>query len=288
MAEVSFGDWLKHRRLGLGLTQDQLALQINCSTSALRKFESEERRPSAVTIKQLADIFNIPPEERKSFLRFARGDWQASEGCDTDHAPWRLSSIVQQSNLPSLFTSFIGREKEQREVISLLKKNRMVTLAGAGGMGKTRLAIQVGHQLLHAYPNGVWFIPLDSLSDPLRVTQIVASIFGIQEGHDRQVIETLINVLREKTSLLILDNCEHLLDSCTTLIKSLLTHCPNLRILTTSREIFNVEGEATYYLSSLSTPKESDSLEKISEYESIQLFVDRAALALSTFQLRLH
>jgi non-specific serine/threonine protein kinase len=155
-------------------------------------------------------------------------------------------------------------------------------------MGKTRLAIQVGHQLLHAYPNGVWFIPLDSLSDPLRVTQIVASIFGIQEGHDRQVIETLINVLREKTSLLILDNCEHLLDSCTTLIKSLLTHCPNLRILTTSREIFNVEGEATYYLSSLSTPKESDSLEKISEYESIQLFVDRAALALSTFQLRLH
>ena len=71
MAEVSFGDWLKHRRLGLGLTQDQLALQVNCSTSALRKFESEERRPSAETIKQLADIFDIPAEERKSFLRFA-------------------------------------------------------------------------------------------------------------------------------------------------------------------------------------------------------------------------
>lgn len=285
MAELSFGDWLKHRRLGLGLTQDQLALQINCSTSALRKFESEERRPSAETIKQLADIFNIPPEERKSFLRFAHGDWQAYAGDDTDKAPWRLSNIDQQSNLPSLLTSFIGREKEQREVISLLKKNRMVTLAGAGGIGKTRLAIQVGRQLLHAYPNGVWFVPLDSLSDPVRVPQTVASIFGIQEVPNRQVIDTLIYVLHEKNSLLIFDNCEHLLDSCSTLIRTLLLHCPNLRILTTSRETLKVEGEATYYLSSLSTPKESESLEKIAGYESIQLFVDRAGLALSTFQL---
>lgn len=285
MAEESFGEWLKHRRLGSGLTQAQLALQVNCSTSALRKFESEERRPSAETIKQLADIFNIPPEERGSFLRFARGDWQASASSEPDNAPWRLSNIDQQSNLPSLFTSFIGRAKEQRELISLLKKNRMVTLGGAGGMGKTRLAIQVGHQLLHTYADGVWFIPLDSLSDPLRVPQTVASVFGIQEGHNRQVMEILIHVLREKTTLLILDNCEHLLESCTTLVRILLTRCPNLRILTTSREILKVEGEATYYLSSLATPQESDSLEKISEYDSIQLFVDRAALALPTFQL---
>jgi len=285
LAEVSFGDWVKRRRLGLGLTQDQLALQINCSTSALRKFESEERRPSAETIEQLADIFNIPSEERRSFLRFARGDWQAFVGSETENAPWRLSIIDQQSNLPSLLTSFIGREKEQREVINLLKKNRLVTLAGAGGIGKTRLAIQVGHQLLPEYPHGVWFVPLDSLSDPLRVPPTVASVFGIREGIDRQVIETLKNVLRPKTSLLILDNCEHLLDACTQLIKVLLTHCPNLRVLTTSREILKMEGEATYYLPSLSIPEVSDSLEKISEYESIQLFVERAALALSTFQL---
>lgn len=285
MAEVSFGDWLKRRRNGLGLTQDQLALQINCSTSALRKFESEERRPSAETIEQLAEIFDIPPEERKPFLCFARGDWQAFVGGDTENAPWRSSNIDQQSNLPSLFTSFIGREKEQREVINLLKKNRLVTLAGAGGIGKTRLAIQVGHQLLHDYPHGVWFVPLDSLSDPLRVPQTVASVFGIREGADRQVTETLKNILRWKTSLLILDNCEHLLDASAGLIMILLTHCPNLRILTTSREILKMEGEATYYLPSLSTPEGSASLEKMGEYESIQLFVERAALTLSSFQL---
>lgn len=285
MAEVSFGEWLKRRRTGLGLTQDQLALQINCSTSALRKFESEERRPSAEMIEQLAEIFNIPADERTSFLRFARGDWQAFPGNDTENAPWRLSAIDHQSNLPSLFTSFIGREKEQHEVIDLLKKNRLVTLAGAGGIGKTRLAIQVGHQLLLDFPHGVWLVPLDSLSDPLRVPQTIASVFGIREVVDREVVETLKNVLRTQSTLLILDNCEHLLDACVQLINTLLTHCRNLRVLTTSREILKVEGEATYYLSPLSIPAGSDSLEKISEYESIQLFVERAALALSTFQL---
>lgn len=285
MAEVSFGDWLKRRRMGLGLTQNQLALQINCSTSALRKFESEERRQSAETIKQLADIFNIPPEERKSFLRFARGDWQAFAGSDTENAPWRLTNIDQPSNLPSIFTSFIGREKEQQEVINLLKKNRLVTLTGTGGIGKTRLAIQVGHQLRPDYAHGIWFVPLDSISDPLRVPLTVASVFGIREVIDREVIETLKNDLRLKTSLLILDNCEHLLDACAQLTNTLLRHCPNLRILTTSREILKMEGEATYYLPSLSTPEGSQSLETISEYESIQLFVERAAMALSTFQL---
>ena len=285
MAEVSFGEWLKRRRNGLGLTQDQLALQINCSTSALRKFESEERRPSAETIEQLADIFDIPLEERKPFLRFARGDWQAFPGGDTDNAPWRGSIPDQQSNLPSSVTSFIGREKVQREVINLLKKNRLVTLAGTGGIGKTRLAIQVGHQVRPDYPHGVWFVPLDSLTDPERVSQTVASVFGIREGMDRQAIEALKNFLLGKSLLLILDNCEHLLDACTQLSKSLLAHCPDLRILTTSREILNIEGEATYFLPTLSIPERSNSLEILSEYESIQLFVDRAALVLSQFQL---
>jgi predicted ATPase/DNA-binding XRE family transcriptional regulator len=285
VAEVSFGTWLKRRRSGLGLTQNQLALQINCSTSALRKFESEERRPSAETVEQLAVILDIPPEERKSFLRFARGDWLAFEGGNTANAPWRSSNLDQKSNLPSLFTSFIGRQKERGEVIDLLKKNRLVTLAGAGGIGKTRFAIQVGHQLLHDYPHGVWFVPLDSLSEPSRLPQTVASVFGIREGVDRQVTETLKNVLRWKTLLLILDNCEHLLDSCAQLIVILLTHCPNLRVLTTSREIFKLEGEATYYLPSLSTPKKSASLDIMAEHESIQLFVERAALTQSSFQL---
>lgn len=196
LAEVSFGEWLKRRRNAVGLTQEHLASQINCSTSALRKFESEERRPAAEVVEQLADIFSIPPEERKSFLRFARGDWQAFGRGDTEEAPWRVVNIAQPSSLPTFIASFIGRGKEQEEVILLLRKNRLVTFAGAGGMGKTRLAIQVGHRLLRDYPDGVWFVPLDSLSDPMLVPQTVASVFDVREGADQPVIETLKNVLR--------------------------------------------------------------------------------------------
>lgn len=285
MAEVSFGEWLKRRRGAEGWTQEQLAQKIHCSTSALRKFESEERRPSTDVVEQLAEIFNVPREERLSFLHFARGDWQAIGSKGPEASPWQVSETALQSNLPSPISSFVGRDKEQVEVIHLLKKNRLVTLSGPGGIGKTRLALQVGQQLLHDFPDGVWFVPLDSLSDPLHVPQTVASVFDVREGTNQQVIETLKNVLRRKTLLLILDNCEHLLDACAQLITTLLAYCPNLRILTTSREILNMEGEATYYLLSLSLPEESASPVKLAEYESIQLFIERARLAQSTFHL---
>lgn len=285
LAEVSFGEWLKRRRSVLGLTQEQLAQQIHCSTSALRKFESEERRPSAEVVQQLADIFKIPAEEHESFLRFARGDWQAFGGGDTEESPWRLTSVDQKSNLPSLITSFIGRENEQGEVIHLLKKNRLVTITGTGGIGKTRLAIQVGQRLLPDYPHGVWFVALDALSDPLLVPQTVAAAFEIRDVAERPIIETLQYVLRDKTTLLILDNCEHLLDACRQLTAPLLSHCPNLTLLATSREILNIEGEARYSLPSLSMPVESTDPEKAAESESVQLFVERAALALSAFKL---
>lgn len=285
MAEVSFGEWLKRRRSAWGLTQQQLALQIHCSISALRKFESEERRPSAEVVRQLAQIFNIPPEEHESFLRFARGDWQAFAGNYTEEAPWRVPILDERSNLPSFITSFIGREQEQNAVINLLKKNHLVTIAGTGGIGKTRLAIQVGNRLIYDFPHGVWFVPLDSLFDPLLVPQTVAATFNIRQSVDRPIMETLKHVIRGKTLLLILDNCEHLLDACIQLSSSLLTHCPNLRILSTSREILKMEGEATYSLPSLSIPSGSAAPERLAEYESIQLFVERAGLALSTFQL---
>ncbi len=285
MAELSFGEWLKRRRGAEGWTQQQLAQKINCSTSALRKIESEERRPSAQIIQQLAQLFKIPEEEHKTFLRFARGDWQAYAGDHVKEAPWRVSSSELQSNLPSHITSFIGREKEQDDAIQLVRKNRLVTLAGIGGIGKTRLAIQVGYQLLSEYSDGVWFVTLESLSDPVRVPQTVATLFDVREGVDQPITDTLKNVLRHKTLLLILDNCEHLLDACAQLIKTLLAYCPNLRILITSRELLNVEGEAAYYLPSLSMPERNADPENLAEYASIQLFVERATLAQSTFQL---
>ena len=178
----------------------------------------------------------------------------------TEHAPGARQISINHPTCLLLLTSFIGRGKEQRgghfpfqkELYGYsrrCRRNGENTAGYSSGASTGAMPIQMEFGLS----------PWTALSDPLRVPQTVASVFGIQEGHDRQVIETIIHVLREKTSLLILDNCEHLLEACTTLVRTLLTHCPNLRILTTSREILKVEGEATYYLSSLSTPKESGS-----------------------------
>ena len=195
-------------------------------------------------------------------------------------------TIAPKHNLPLQLSTFIGREKEQDEINNLLAKNRLVTLAGVGGIGKTRLALRVGQRLLNDYQNGVWVVALESLSDPVLIPTTVASVFDIRESHDRPIIEILINVLREKTTLLILDNCEHLLDACAQLIKTLLQNCPNLKILVTSREVLGISGEAIYYLPSLSIPEQqNDSIEKLIEYEAIQLFTERAALAHSSFIL---
>lgn len=190
------------------------------------------------------------------------------------------------TNLPAPLTTFIGREKEQAEIINLITKHRLVTLAGVGGIGKTRVALQVGQKLLNDYPDGIWFIAFDSLSDPTLVPQTVAAVFDVREGPDRPIIEILINVLCQKNALLILDNCEHLLDACLQLIQTLLTNCPNLKVLTTSREVLNMEGEAKYYLPSLSVPiNDAASPEKMGESESIRLFTERASLALPSFNL---
>ena len=193
---------------------------------------------------------------------------------------------VPMHNLPLQLSSFIGREKEQKEIINLLTKKRLVTLLGAGGIGKTRLALQIGQKLLNNYPNGIWFIALDSLFEPALTTQTVASIFGIREDTERTLLQKLLDVLRAKTALLIFDNCEHLLDACAELITPLLAGCPNIQVLATSRESLGLPGEAIYTLPSLPLPeRDLMSVEQVGEFESIQLFAERAALALTSFQL---
>ena len=284
MSDVSFGEWLKRRRQALGLTQVQLALQIHCSASALRKFESEERRPSAEVVEQLADIFSVPPGERKSFLRFARGDWQVMSGGEFDDAPWQISRVVIRSNLPVSTTSFIGREKEQKIVSRLIASHRFVTLIGAGGIGKTRLSLKVGEQILNDFEHGVWFVELASLSDPTLVPHAVGTVFGMLERSDTTLTEKLIRFLQSKTALLILDNCEHLIDACAQLAETLLLNCPDLKILATSREALGLAGAALYQVPSLSLPKDKH-VDQVADFEAIRLFTDRARLAVNDFSL---
>src|SRR5688572_25633235 len=141
-----------------------------------------------------------------------------------------------RTNLPVPLTSFIGREKEVEQIIRLLGKNRLVTLTGSGGVGKTRLAIESANKLLSKFKDGVWWIELAALTDEALVPQAVANTLEVRELPNQPIIDTLANYLRSKQLVLVLDNCEHLISACAQLADRLLSSCKNLRILATSRE----------------------------------------------------
>jgi predicted ATPase/DNA-binding CsgD family transcriptional regulator len=196
--------------------------------------------------------------------------------------------ISPKHNLPPQLTSFIGREKEVERVQHRLEGHRLVTLIGVGGIGKTRLSQQVANQLIDSYANGVWLVEFAPLADPALVQRSVATVFGIQQGANHSaLVETLIHFLHAKTLLLILDNCEHVLDACAGLADQLLKSCPNLKILATSREALGIVGEVLYQVPSLTIPElqQISLIEKLNDYESIRLFHERAQLVQMDFAL---
>jgi predicted ATPase/class 3 adenylate cyclase len=197
------------------------------------------------------------------------------------------------NNLPIQLTSFIGREREIREVQELLKQTRLLTLTGSGGCGKTRLALQVAADLLEDYPDGVWFIDLSVLTDPLLVPSTVAATLGIHEESGQPTLTTLAEALKSRMLLLILDNCEHVVGACAHLAETLLRTCTAIRILATSREALGIAGEATWRVPSLSLPQshelnQADSLARITQYEAVRLFIERAEAASSDFRVTSH
>jgi predicted ATPase/DNA-binding SARP family transcriptional activator len=201
--------------------------------------------------------------------------------------PVEPETSAPKHNLPVQLTTFVGHEKERDEIAGLLAQNRLVTLMGTGGIGKTRLALQTGRSLLDDYPDGVWFVPLESLVDEKMLVPTVASYLGISKLPDQAILDTLIYTLRERRMLLILDNCEHLLEACSQLAETLLKNCPNVKVLATSRDSLRLEGEASYHVPALAAPKDSDrpSVNELANYESIRLFAERAALVFSGFEV---
>jgi predicted ATPase/DNA-binding SARP family transcriptional activator len=203
------------------------------------------------------------------------------------HFPPLRSLEAFAHNLPLQLTRFIGREREIAAVKRLLQQTRLLTLTGAGGCGKTRLALQVGVDLLEEHADGVWLVELAALADPSLVAQTVATALGVREGPGHPLTETLIDTLRPKQVLLLLDNCEHLLPACAHLTENLLQACPQLRVLATSREALGLLGEQSYRVGPLSLPepRQLPPLERLQEYEAVQLFTDRAGLGQAMFAL---
>jgi predicted ATPase len=191
------------------------------------------------------------------------------------------------NNLPASLTSFVGREHETREVKRLLSMTRLLTLTGAGGSGKTRLALEVARGLVGAYPDGVWLIEFAALSDPALVPQAVAAALDVRDQPGRPLEDTLADHLRSRSLLLLLDNCEHLVDGAARLADTLLSTCPNLKILATSRETLGVPGEALWTVPPLSLPDVdgAPTVEDLMRCEAVMLFVDRARSRLPAFEL---
>ena len=183
-------------------------------------------------------------------------------------------------NLPSTRTSFVDRERERVELKRRLAMTRLLTLTGAGGTGKTRLAQEVAKDLVGAYPDGVWLVQLANLSEPELVAQEVAAMLGVRERPGRPLGATLAADLRAKNLLLILDNCEHLIEAVACLADELMDACPKLRILATSREPLRVAGEVVRVVPSLPVPKPNDpvllSKEGLARLAVTRLFLDRA------------
>lgn len=277
--KISFGTWLRRQRRGRDLSRQALADQVGCAEITLRRIESGSLKPSRELARLLLEQFEIAKEELESWILFARGVSGIPKQSD-DAAP-----TSSRSNLPVFLTHFVGREKEQDEIIQLLNKNRLVTLTGPGGVGKTRLAGVIGEHVVDQYPDGIWMVELAPLNDPQLVPQAVAGLFGMAAQTKIPYTDLLVNFLRSKNILIILDNCEHLMQACAQLTESLLKGCPNVKMLATSREPLQIMGEAIYHVPSLAIPDEPQSLKKYKSSEAVHLFEERAQLALSSFSL---
>jgi predicted ATPase/class 3 adenylate cyclase len=201
--------------------------------------------------------------------------------------PALRAGVAQPNNLPQQVTSFIGREAERADIKALLEEHRLVSVVGSGGVGKTRIALQVGGDLLENYQDGVWLIELAPLSDPQLVTETIARLFGVSIATGKSPTETLVVFLKDKRTLLILDNCEHLVAPVAQVADAILRGCPQVSILATSRERLAVMGEHTYSMPSLSIPDQPDGItaEKALSFSAVRLFVERASASLPGFSL---
>jgi predicted ATPase len=265
-----FGSLLRRHRLAAGLSQQSLAERARMSVDGISALERGYRKtPQFETLTLLAGALTLTEEQRSEFVaaaqpREVRGRSSVTVG------PWPSAG---SANLPLALTRFIGREAELGEIATLLGEHRFVTLTGAGGVGKTQTALRVASALSDATETSVCFVGLAPMNDPSLVAMATATALGLQEVPNHPVLETLVAFLKNKTLLLVLDNCEHVITQAAIVADFLLHRCPDLRILATSRERLRTGGERTYRLPSLL------------ENDAIALFADRAQAADAHFTL---
>jgi predicted ATPase/transcriptional regulator with XRE-family HTH domain len=283
--ETSFGNWIRRRRKALDMTQEQLGQRVGCSTSAIFKIESDERRPSRQLAELLSECLEIPADQRPLFLKIARQERSpinlavipqpagAAWGNEELPAP---DPVIRQNKLPVFPTQFIGREFEISIVSNQLRDPscRLLTLTGPGGVGKTRLAVEVAGKLESVFPDGIFFLPMASVNQPEAIIPAIANGLGIVFSGPADPTTQLINTLRDKKVLIVIDNMEHLIGGGS-ILGEILHQAPNVKILLTSREQMHLQWEWIFDVQGLPIPEETTA-EALETNSAATLFLKRA------------
>jgi predicted ATPase/DNA-binding XRE family transcriptional regulator len=274
-----FGDLLRGHRAAAGLTQHELAERSGLSTRGLQDLERGARRtPHPDTTRRLADALKLSEAARADLLHAALAGTASGVSSGT------AGAVPVVTVRP---TSFVGRDTELPEIQRLLGSTRLLTLTGAGGVGKTRLAEQVAANIASGYPDGVWLVELASVDEERLVAPAALAALGLREMPDQPALETLAVYLRARTALLVLDNCEHVLVAAAKLANAIVHAGPGLRVLATSRELLGTTGELAWRVPSLPVPLDDGLLppDRLLTYAAVALFENRARLVRPAFRI---
>ena len=302
---AGFGPLLRQLRTACGLSQEALAEAAGLSARGIQELERGDHRPYRDTLERLTRALGLGEEDaaRLAFAGRPRCREQPARPSRVDgreavpSAEPALRSANRGSaagvgdqplhDLPAELTSFVGREREIARVRELLGRARLLTLTGAGGCGKTRLARRVAGEVVGEYPGGVWLVELASIADPGLACQSVAAALYVRERPSQPLLDTLRAELRDRRCLLLLDNCEHVVDECAKVAETLLRYCPGVRVLATSREALRAAGEVTFAVPPLAIPAAGQPIEtdRLAAFDSVALLVERARAVQPAFRV---